>query len=239
MEYERDRKRKQIQADIARRLGMIANQYRTLSVPAEADFSVTLDVCILQNLLATCKELLDAMSSNERRANYLSADIKMGLAWGLRPEMIEDTFGGQLTGKVVLRRLRNALSHPTALDLNAPFPSTGYTTIPDGSDTIRRYCFVNSPDTKNNRPKGFPTKERAEGELAKAVREGDMPKDVGIISNEDGKFCFGRGDKPFARIFKIYLTGEEIHALVIGLSNYLAQPIQEAGDGHTVARLIA
>jgi len=43
MEYHRD-PRNQIQADIAYRLGKIANQYRTLSVPAEEDFSVTLDV---------------------------------------------------------------------------------------------------------------------------------------------------------------------------------------------------
>ena len=48
MEYFRD-PRNQIQADIAYRLGMIANQYRTLSAPANEDFSVTLDICILQN----------------------------------------------------------------------------------------------------------------------------------------------------------------------------------------------
>lgn len=66
-----------------------------------------------------------------------------------------------------------------------------------------------------------------------------MPVDVGIIEYELGKFCFGRGDEPFARIFKIYLTGEEIHALVIGLSNHLAQPKQKDWDGVTVARLVA
>jgi hypothetical protein len=66
-----------------------------------------------------------------------------------------------------------------------------------------------------------------------------MPRDVEIIENEAGQFCFGRGTEPFGRIFKIYLTGEEIHALVIGLSNHLAQPIQEAWDGITVAPLIA
>jgi hypothetical protein len=117
MEYHRDPKN-QIQADIAYRLGMISNQYRTLSAPAKKDFSVTLNVCILQNLLATCTELLKSMSRNERKA-YLTADIGTGLAWGLRPEMSSvNTFDGKLTGEVVLRRLRNALSHPTALDIN-------------------------------------------------------------------------------------------------------------------------
>ena len=246
MEYTRDPQQNQIQADIAYRLGMIANQYRTLSVPAEEDFSVTLDVCILQNLLTTCTELLKYMSRQERQASYLTADIGLSLAWGLRQEMIAvNKFDGRLTGEVVLKRLRNALSHPTPLDLDDPFPSSGYTTIPDGSRTIRRYCFVNSPDTgrdrdtKRGRPKMFSTEKEAKDELVRARRGGDMPADVGIISNEDGKFCFGRGDKPFARIFKIYLTGEEIHALVIGLSNYLAQPIQEAWDGVTVTSLFA
>jgi hypothetical protein len=239
MEYFRD-PRNQIQADIAYRLGMIASQYRTFSAPAEEDFSVTLDVCILQNLLTICTELLRGMSRNERQGNYLTADIGMAPAWGLRPKMIAiNTFDGLLTGEVVLKRLRNALSHPTALDLDDPFPSSGYTTIPDGSGKIRRSCFVNSPDTKRGRPKMFSTKKEAEDGLVRARSEGDMPVDVGIISNEDGKFCFGRGDKPFARVFKIYLTGEEIHALVIGLSNHLAQPIQEAWDGVTVTSLVA
>ena len=150
-----------------------------------------------------------------------------------------NTFRGQLTGEVVLKRLRNALSHPNALDLDDPFPSSGYTTIPHGSGTIRRYCFVNSPDTKRGRPKMFSTEKEAENGLVRARSEGDMPVDVGIITNEDGKFCFGRRETPFARVFKIYLTPEEIHALVIGLSNHLAQPIQEDWDGVTVTSLVA
>ena len=239
MEYFRDPKN-QIQADIAYRLGMIAKQYRTSRVPAEEDFSVTLDVCILQNLLTTCTELLKSMSRNERKA-YLTADIGTGLAWGLRPEMISvNTFDGKLTGEFVLTKLRNALSHPTALNLNDTFPSSGYTTIPDGSGTIHQYCFVNSPDTKmsGQHPKTFSQREEAERRLEQARADGDMPKDVGVIRYAD-KFCFGRGDEPFARIFKIQLTGEEIHALVIGLSNHLAQPKEKDWDGVTVARLVA
>jgi hypothetical protein len=193
MEYYRDPKN-QIQADVAYRLGMIANQYRTLSAPTEEDFSVTLDVCILQNLLTTCAELLKSMSRNERQVNYPTADIGKLIVWGLRPNMIEiNTFRGQPTGEVVLRRLRNALSHPTALDINDRFPSSGYTTIPDGSGTIRRYCFVNSPDTaRSGHPKSFSQREEAERRLEQARSEGDMPVDVGIIEYELGKFCFGR-----------------------------------------------
>jgi hypothetical protein len=236
MEYHRDPKN-QIQADIAYRLGMIANQYRTFSVPSKEDFSVTLDVCILQNLLTTCTELLNSMSGHERGVPYLTADIGTGRAWGLRPDMIKiNTFRGQLTVAFVLKKLRNALCHPTALDINDRFPSTGYTTILDGSDTIRRYCFVNSPDTEDGHIRTFANREAAKGELARAS---GMPRDVGIIEYQAGEFCFGRGDEPFVRVFKIYLTVDEIHALVIGLSNHLAQPIQKAWDGVTIADLVA
>ncbi len=239
MEYFRD-PRNQIQADVAYRLGVIASQYRTFSVPAEEDFSSTLDVCILQNLLTTCTELLKSMSRNEKKA-YLTADIGTGLALGLKLEMISvNTFKGKLTGEVVLRRLRNALSHPTALDISDHFPSSGYTTIPDGSGTIRRYCFVNSPDTAGSgHPKSFSQREEAEGRLEQAKSDGDMPIDVEIIEDRLGKFCFGRGNEPFARVFKIDLTSEEIHELVIGLSNHLAQPKQKDWDGVTIARLVA
>ena len=203
MEYFRDPKNR-IQADFAYRLGMIANQYRTLSAPAKEDFSVTLDVCILQNLLTTCTELLNSMKKNERRGNYLTADIEKAPVWGLRPDMVDiKGFRGQLTVEVFLRRLRNALSHPTDLDLDDPFPTSGYTTIPHGSGTIRRYCFVNSPDAKHGRPKTFSTEKAAEDGLIKEKEVGDMPKDVVVIRYEADRFCFGQGGKPFARIFKI------------------------------------
>jgi hypothetical protein len=220
---------------------MIANQYRTLSLPAKKDFSVTLDVCILQNLLTTCTELLKSIKKNERGANYLTANIGMGLAWGLRPEMIElNTFHGEVTGEVVLKRLRNALSHPTALDIDAEFPSSGYTTVPDGSGTIHQYSFVNSPDVKRSGyPKMFSTEKDAESGLVQAKSDGDMPKDVRVIRYGTDKYCFGLDGKRFARIFKINLTSDEIHALVIGLSNHLAQPIQEDWDGFTVTTLVA
>ena len=237
MEYFRD-PRNQIQASIAYRLGMIANQYRAFPIPAKKDFSVTLDVCILQNLLTTCTELLKSMARNEHKASFLTANIEESAVWGLRPDMIEiNTFVGKLTGEVVLKRLRNALSHPCELNIHDVFPSTGYTTL-DESDTICRFCFVNSPDTMKGRPKSF-DEDEARRQLDKLIREGEMPKDVDIIRDERGGFCFGRSGKPFARVFKIYLTVEEIHALVIGLSNHLAQPSQESWDGSTITLLVA
>jgi hypothetical protein len=135
--------------------------------------------------------------------------------------------------------MRNALSHPTSLDPEETFPSTGYTTIPDGSGTIHQYCFVSSPDTARNRPKRFQTEEKARTYLKQGQRSGDMPEDVTIITNGIGQFSLGQRGCPFARIFKIHLKSREIHRLVMGLSNHLAQPIQESWDGSTITRLIA
>lgn len=239
MEYHRE-ERNQIQADIAYRLGMVALQYRERELPPEKDFSVSLDICILQNLLTTCAELIDEMEKHERRQSGLSSEIGTEPLWGLSREMIEvNTFDGRLTVGVVLKRLRNALSHPTKLNLKDTFPSSGYTTEPDLSGKIRKFCLVNSPDvSKSGRAWSHPMWEEAEAKRVRELKHG-LPNDVKTIKNEDGKFCFGRDGKPFARIFKIYLTVEEIRTLVIELSNYLAQPIQEQWDGVTIARLVA
>jgi hypothetical protein len=235
MEYFRD-PRNQIQADFAYRLGVIAEQYRTISAPAEKDFSSTLNVCILQSLLTTCTELMRAMSSHEQRRDNLGAEIGIPSPWGLRPEMVvRNTFRGSLTVELVLRRMRNALSHPTGLDISDSFPASGYTTIPDGSGAIRQYCFVNSPDTRRGRPKHWDLPGDAEKALEK--ERADMPEDVTVIV-KNGRFCFGRNGQPFARIFEVRLTVEEIRQLVTGLSNYLAQPIQEDWDGVTIRPLL-
>jgi len=185
-------------------------------------------------------ELLRSMKKNERKA-YFTADIGSGLVWGLRQGMIEvNTFNdGTPTSEVVLNRLRNALSHPTVMNLDVHFPSSGYSTIRDGSDSIHQYCFVNSPDIRDSgHPKRYPQREAAERGLERARGDGGMPREVGVITY-DGQFCFGLGDKPFARIFKIRLTPEEIHTLVIGLSNHLAQSKEKDWDGVTIARLVA
>jgi len=238
LEYYRDPKNR-IQADFAFRLGIIARPYSGLSLPENENFSSTLDVCILQNLLTNCVTLLDAMSKNERKGCYLTADIASTELWGLNPEMVQfNTFRARpLTAAVVLRHIRNALSHPTSLDPEETFPSAGYTTIPDRSGRIQQYCFVSSPDVKENRPKTFPTEEKARAYLRN--ESGDMPEDITIITDNIGGLSLGRNGNPFARVFKIHLTSREIHELVMGLSNDLAQPIQDSWDGSTIAKLVA
>src|SRR5437762_3545132 len=51
----------------------------------------------------------------------------------------------ELTSSVFIEHIRNALSHPTYPEKSPRHPSTGYTTMPDGSGIISRLCFIDSP----------------------------------------------------------------------------------------------
>lgn len=240
MEYYRDQKNL-IQADMAYRLGIVAWQYSNLSLPEDKKFSSTLNICILQNLLTNCITLLESMSRAERHRCYLTADLENQILWGLNPGMIEiNTFRTpRLTAAVVLRHIRNALSHPTQLDPETSFPSTGYTTLSGGSGRIHEYCFVSSPDTKRNQPRKFSTKEQALAYLERRKGDGSMPDDITIITTSPSEFSLGQMENLFARVFKIRLNTQEIHELVMGLSNHLSQPIQEQWDGRTIKQLVA
>jgi hypothetical protein len=240
MEYFRDPKN-QIQADIAYRLGIVAKQYSSASFPENENFSSTLDICILQNLLTNCVTLLDSMAKNERKASFLTSELSVKKFWGLSVDQVKvNTFrSNQLKINDVLKHIRNALSHPTSLDIDSAFPSTGYTTIPEISGKIKRFCFVSSPDVTNNRPKESQTEKQGNTFLEKAKTEGTMPLDVVLVQADIRKFIFSRNGSPFGRVFKILLSNIEIHELVMELSNYLAQPIQKDWDGNTIIRLVA
>ena len=241
MEYYRDPKN-QIQADIAFRLGVISSQYSSsLNLPKEKKIPATLDICVLQNVLTNCIELLQAMSNHERRQSYLKASLLSGPPWELNISMItHNTFRPKdITVDAFLRHLRNALSHPTPTEPTAEFPSTGYTTIPDGSGKVRKFYFISSPDTTRNRPKTWQDKSKAESYLSKANNDGSMPDHVDIVQDGNDKYVLQKDRKPFARIFIAEISVHQLHAIVQGLCNYLAQPIQESWDGETIVKLIA
>ncbi len=143
-----------------------------------------------------------------------------------------------MTIDLYIDHLRNALSHPTHLDLSKNYPSTGYTTIEDGSHIIKAFVFIDSPDTKNNSYKEYPDFGVAEKNLNK------MPKTKNIkitkILNSGVKYILTMDDeKPFVRIFEIHLNVDELRSLVLNLSNYLAQPIKNDWDGVSVVPLVA
>lgn len=239
MEYFRDPKNR-IQADLAYRLGFVSRQYATLKLPTDQNFAVALDLCILQNLLTTCIELIKAMSKGERSSSHFRCHLSESSPWGLTSSMVISCTFPNATIEVgdVLRHLRNSLSHPTLVDTDTDFPSTGYTTRPRPSNNIERYVFVSSPDTKDNHPKRFPDKEKADTYVRLGQSDGNMHEGV-VATPHEGRFILTRGGQPYIRQFVAEMTPAQLHALVMGLSNHLAQPIQDAWDGHTIKQLVA
>lgn len=251
MHYFEDKKHR-IQADIALRIGKIAVQYSHLLLPPEQSFKDTLHLCLLQNLLTNCKELMEVMT--------LEGDEELGLKvplldlpnWGLNAvEIRKDSFEGSLTVEVLLIHLRNSMSHPTGTDLNAPFSSTGYNSIPDSSGMIGAIGFCNSPDTEKNRPRMWTNEKAANNYLQKCQRLSSkspwctIPSDVYIGQvgyNRFGMYRYDRQyrcDRQFAREFLVILTTEQLHSLVLNLSNLLAQPAIAQWDGKSIRNIVA
>jgi hypothetical protein len=146
MEYYHQEKYK-IAADLALRIGRIAKQYRDLRLPEDCDYDITLNLCLLQTLLSQCKELIKKMGRRGGADLGLHNPISNS-GWGLEHVEVEaDDFEGELTVARFLNHLRNAMCHPTEFNPEKRIPSSGYTSIPDGSNKIRKLAFCDSPDT--------------------------------------------------------------------------------------------
>jgi len=240
MEYYQDPHHR-IQADIALRIGKIALQYDVMPRPPQEDFSVTLHLCILQNLLTNCVELFDAMSRPAQRELGLCALHEKDAPWGLAEiKIVRNTFEEKLTAAQILRHIRNAMSHPTGTDLTSPFSSTGYNSIPDGSGSISSIVFSSSPDTKRNRHRTWAKPEQAKAHLAR-IRGSNEKSFPHIMAEQsaDGAYGLFRHGEPFAREFVAILSTTQIRSLVLGLSNLLAQPADEHFDGRSFRQLVA
>jgi hypothetical protein len=232
----------QVMADIAYRIGRIAVQYESLDLPSEENFESTLYLTALQNLLTQCQELYKAMKSSDRKKECLAASVSdvPGL-WGIRKEFItkysfEDE---KLTYDDFLRHTRNAMSHPTALDIESFTPSTGYSTQRDISKEISKYIFISSPDVrKNNRLKEFRSRKSIEDHQEKYLRNYKDIEIVEVIDRRTITYQLKKNGEPFLRICRIDLPVSALRSLVLGLSNYLAQPIQENWDGYEINELI-
>ncbi len=259
MEYFRDPKN-QIFSDMAYRLGKISDQYHRLksldenklkgslcapilqnllSLIEKPKFEVSLDVTILQNLLTNCLELMRSLKGNEIRSTHLKRTLSSIPFWGLSQTAIEfNSFPDTLTIFKVLEQMRNSLSHPGKIDLKSEYPTTGYTTI-ESYPNISKFVFIASPDVRNNRPKKFESFDNAHSVARRNLPREFVQNDLKIKALENNKYGWFLGDKPYVRILRIIMTPDEIHELVIELSNYLAQPIQKNWDGETIARLVA
>lgn len=242
MEYWRNKKHK-IQADFALRVGRIAKQYEhnVVLLDHEEKYEATLTICLLQSLLTICQELIRAMNNHEREKCFFSATFdESAYLWGLNRSMvvIDEFREKRLTYESIINHIRNALSHPTQLNIDSEYASTGFTTLGKQPERISTYAFVSSPDTKNNRPKKYSCKE----DLERIVNRLSYNHDIIIKEIPEGRsvrYEMWSGDKPFARIFRIDIPVTNLRQLVLGLSNHLAQPTQEQWDQVTIKEVIA
>jgi len=232
MEYYRTEKG-QIYADIAYRLGRIITQYEKLNVNEEK-FEATLYIAVLQNLLTNCSEHVKQMT--QQPDSIFQKEIE-SVGWGLNKCCwVENKYEEKLILENFINRVRNSISHPTEIKIERDYPSTGYTTIKDDSGIIKKFRFIDSPDTMWNRQWGF----KKEEEIKEYIRRNKKTFPENIHYKKSGtKFFLSINDEPFIRIAIVDLTVEELASFVKNLANYLAQPILDNWDGKTIKWLLA
>lgn len=235
MEYFRDPKNR-TQAGFALNAGKLLIQYDALttSLPPSAKFDATLAICVLQSLLTNCAELLRAMKA-DRRGVFREDIPDIPYQWGIRRSFVKtNTFPDNLTYEKFVEHLRNALSHPTSSEVEH-HPSTGYTTLPDGSGVISTFMFIDSPWVTRGRLHTYSSRNAAE----KKINNGFSKLELEIVPKSDGKFEIRRGSEPYIPLFVGELPLVVLKELAVGLSNHLAQPVIENWDGKTIQRLVA
>lgn len=228
----------QIQADLAKRLGIILEQYYKLSTD-ESKYEVTLTLAILQSLLTNCVELMNGLSRYNKKENPLYKTPIDGRLWGVTEMNIKiNTFSSdQLSIGNVIRHMRNAFSHPTKTSFDQLNYTTGYTTIPSSSLAIEEVVITDSPDIDEHNQRRGHTYLKAK----KILETGGFPRDVDIYEIRNNKYAFIKDGKPFNRVFQIVVKTNELSQLAFALSNYLSQPINKNWDGRTyvIKKLVA
>jgi len=231
MEYHRT-KTGQIYADIAYRLGRVVIQYERLNLDEEK-FQPSLYIAVLQNLLTNCCEHVRQIT---RQHNFIFQKDIETVEWGLKKSCwIENKYIEEWNLENFIKRLRNAVSHPRDILITSDYPSTGYTTIRDNSDMIKKFRFIDSPDTLHNQQRFY----RTEREITDYIRrnKNTFPENIHYCNNGLGYFL-AINSEPFIRIAIIDLTVNELASFVKHLANFLAQPIQKNWDGKTTAWLL-
>jgi len=222
----------QIQADLARRLGIVLEQYHH-QIKSEEKYEVSLCLSILQTLLTNCIELLNKLKKIDKKGNPFYQFPIDKITWGFEKDAITHTsfYQPDLDAAEVIRHIRNALSHPTKIELNSKkSKTTGYISK-GGSTNIESVIFISSPDLNaSGNTKVYETKEAAEAYICK---QGNFPPEVELMQLPLGKFAFQVNNQPFHRIFEIELNPSSLLKLTYSLTSYLSHPLIEKWDGKT------
>jgi hypothetical protein len=113
----------------------------------------------------------------------------------------------ELTNSVFIEHLRNALSQPTCPEKSSRYPSTGYTTMPDGTGIISRLCFIDSPwvqrgEILSNYCGNSEEKVRRTAGDFREPRYGKLE----ARQNSKGEYQIFREDEPYLPIFEAELS---------------------------------
>ena len=232
MEYFRT-EQGQIYADIAYRQLRIIDQYEKLNSYDEK-FETTLYITVLQSLLTNYQEfvrrMLKSLDPRDRNRTECRRGIE-SIGWGISNDCWKKCMYQENNNlENFVKSIRNSLSHPTILNIQSEYPSTGFTTIKDDFGIIKKYRFVDSPDVRNGELQGL-TKEGTPG------KDG-FPHNI-QFKNVNRKYYPYLDSKPYCRISIIDLSVKELSSFVKNLANYLAQPVQKNWDGRTIKWLVA
>lgn len=233
---------KRIRADFALRIGKLFSGYekKLASLEVKEQFDATLTLVLLQSLLTTCSELMNKKPYDDYFDQQL---VQVPALWGLRSDMVvRNTFPEKLTYKLVIDRVRNALSHPTYGDVENKYPVSGFKNINDSDGNIWGFSFVNSPDIKHERRvESFGESEagRKLAERRKEIIKASGEQVLELSKKENGKFAICCCGEPYVRIFQMAVPMTALKSLLLGLSNYLAQPTQNGWDGKSITQLVA
>ena len=217
-----------IQADLARRAGLLLKQYSTLTseLPESQKYDVTLGVAVLGLLLVNCNEAMANMEADQR-THLLWPDIRR-----LVVKPAESNFPAPLAQEIeanMLGHLRNAISHPLPVRQVSP-PSTGHTTRPvvtDPRQKIAKLEFVSSPWVNEKGPlPAYQSRSRGkvESALGRFKNKYNCEGVLQVRESSNGVFYVvdcETGD-PYFPVFKLTLTVKQVADLALTLANFLA-----------------
>lgn len=180
-----------IQASFALHAAQLLRQYVDYSrgLPASKRFEATQTICVLQALICNRKEHIDKMKSYQR--SFFDSPLPDIGASGLkRHHITKFNFSGPLSHYKALTSVRNALSHPTHAEKPPFYPSTGYTTVRDGSGLVTTVRFTDSPWVDRGRLYSAYTKKEKLNEKLSSTSFREKYPPLRISQGESGSVDF-------------------------------------------------
>jgi hypothetical protein len=221
-----------IHAGLALHAGLLLDQYEGLTrrLSSKHKYEATLTIAVLQMLLTNFTELLERLRDE---LGLLSTPIGDAPVWGLERAFVQqNTFPEPLTLSLVVRNLRNALSHPTSSE-KTEWPDTGYTSPRDPA-LVDAFRFTHSPWVENGVAPTFPNMKVLRRKID-GLERWDAQYDASFQLSDglkaDGRYVVTRDGEPYAPIFTIEIPLKELKIFTKELATFIAQPVDEEWIG--------